>query len=89
MKKRAGREVAREVAKHCSGLFCVRKPPDIGQTRHRVDVNVLGGNEFEESQTAVRPAVTALLDAAPGSLRYGVGVNNLVDHDCPGVDPFG
>ena len=69
--------------------FGVREPPDVGQPRHTVDVNMLRRYQFEQSETPVRPAITALLDAAPRRLRHRVRVNNFVDHHRAGVDLFG
>ena len=37
----------------------------------------------------MRPAVAALLHPAPGRLRHGVCVNNLVDHHCACIELLG
>ena len=52
-------------------------------------MNVLRIHQFEQAGAAMRAAETAVLYAAPGRLRDGVRVENFIDSNRPGVNPFG
>src|SRR5688500_11804103 len=51
-------------------------------------MNMLRRYQLEQTQTPMRPAITALLDAAPRRLRHRMRVNNFIDHHRARVDPF-
>ena len=79
MQQRTAGEMSGKPAKRLDGKRRIRQPPRIRREQNAVDMNVLRRDEFQQTEFAVRSAVTALLETAPRRLPNAVRVKNFVN----------